>query len=176
MSQEFAERGMIRAMTESSPSVAVDHPYAAAIDREHERFDELLMLIAGLDEDQRLRPGYFQDGNWSVKDLVAHLGTWMAEAQVQLLQIEAGTYVDEPLDIDGLNAQFLEALRDQPWTVCWTQLLSARARMLSVWAGLHEATAAADRWVRKAGADHLDEHLPRLRVWVIELRSDRVPS
>jgi hypothetical protein len=151
-------------------STTVDHPYDAAIDREHERFDELLMLIAGLDAEQRERPGYFADDNWSVKDLVAHLGSWMAEAQVQLLQIEADTYVDEPLDVDGLNAQFLAALRDQPWATCWNQLLAARAMMLSVWARLPERTEPADRWVRKSGADHLDEHLPRLREWVVELQ------
>jgi hypothetical protein len=158
-------------VTNPTTTAPVDHPYAAAIDLEHERFDELLMLIAGLDAEQRERPGYFTEDNWSVKDLVAHLGSWMAEAQVQLLQIEAGTYVDEPLDIDGLNAQFLAALRDQPWATCWNQLLSARAMMLSVWARLPERTEPADRWVRKSGADHLDEHLPRLREWVAELNA-----
>jgi hypothetical protein len=155
--------------TTTTTTTTVDHPYAAAIDREHERFDELLMLIAGLDAEQRERPGYFADDHWSVKDLVAHLGAWMAEAQVQLLQIEAGTYDDAPLDVDALNAQFLAALRDQPWATCWNQLLAARAMMLSVWARLPVRTDAADRWVRKSGADHLDEHLPRLRVWVTEL-------
>ena len=53
--------------------------------------------------------------------------------------------------------------------MCWNQLLAARAQMLSVWARLPERTEAADRWVRKSGADHHDEHLPRLREWVAEL-------
>ena len=50
------------------------------------------------------------------------------------------------------------------------QLLAARSMMLSVWSRLSEQTEAADWWVRKSGADHLDEHLPRLREWVEELR------
>jgi hypothetical protein len=91
----------------------VDHPYAAAIDRERERFEELHELIDRLDPEQRERPGYFRDDAWSVKDLVAHLGSWMAEAEIQLLRIEAGTYVDEPLDIDAMNAEFRAALHDQ---------------------------------------------------------------
>jgi len=158
-------------VTDSTATTStVDHPYAAAIDREHARFDELLRLIGELDGEQRERPGYFTDDAWSVKDLVAHLGAWMAEAEVQLLRIEAGTYVQEPLDIDAMNASFLAALRDQPWAVCWGQMHSARAQMLSVWNRLAERTDAADRWVRKSGADHLDEHLPRLREWVAELR------
>jgi len=148
----------------------VDHPYLAAIDLEHERFDELMRLVVGLDADQRERPGYYRDGDWSVKDLVAHLGSWMAEAQVQLLRIEAGSYVREMLDIDAMNAQFLAALRDQTWSTCWNQLLAARAMMLAVWGRLPEQTGDADWWVRKSGAEHLDEHLPRLREWVSELR------
>jgi len=94
----------------------------------------------------------------------------MAQAQVQLLRIEAGTYEPEPLDIDALNASFLAALRDQSWSTCWNQLLAARAMMLAVWGRIPVQTAAADWWVRKAGADSLDEHLPRLREWVAELQ------
>ena len=156
----------------SATPPTVDHPYAAAIDLERERFEELHDLIDRLEPDERERPGYFPDDSWSVKDLVAHLGSWMAEAELQLLRIEAGTYVDEPLDIDAMNAQFLATFRDQSWVTCWNQCLAARAMMLSVWMRLPQRTEAADRWVRKSGADHLDEHLPRLRAWVAELKSD----
>jgi chromatin segregation and condensation protein Rec8/ScpA/Scc1 (kleisin family) len=158
-------------MHDASSPVAVDHPYVAAIDRERERFEELHELIDRLSQEQRERPGYFRDDLWSVKDLVSHLGSWMAEAEIQLLRIEAGTYVEETLDIDAMNAEFLAALRDQSWLTCWNQCLAARAQMLSVWSRLHVQTEAADRWVRKSGADHLDEHLPRLGEWVAELRA-----
>ncbi len=156
-------------MQDASSPAATDHPYEAAIDEEHKRFDELHELIDRLSAEQRERPGYFRDDQWSVKDLVSHLGSWMAEAEIQLLRIEAGTYVEEPLDIDAMNAEFLAALREQSWFTCWNQCLAARAQMLSVWSRLAVQTEAADRWVRKSGADHLDEHLPRLRDWVAEL-------
>jgi hypothetical protein len=42
--------------------------------------------------------------------------------------------------------------------------------MLTVWGRLRERTEAADRWVRKSGAEHDGEHLPRLQEWVAELR------
>lgn len=154
----------------SEASATVDHPYWAEIDRERALWAEIATLCRSLDADERVRPGYFRDPDWSVKDLVAHLGTWMAEAEVQLLRIEAGSYVEEPLDIDGLNAQFLEAMRDQDWATAWAQAVSGRAQMLTVWGRLRERTEAADRWVRKAGAEHDDEHLPRLRAWIAELR------
>ena len=148
-----------------------DHPYRAELDLERERWTEIVALCRSLSPDERLRRGYYRDPDWTVKDLVAHLGTWMAEAEVQLLRIEAGTYVEEPLDIDGLNAQFLRALQDQDWSTVWAQAFAARAQMLTVWGRLRERTEAADRWVRKSGAEHDGEHLPRLREWVVELRA-----
>jgi hypothetical protein len=150
---------------------ADDHPYRAEIDLERERWTEIVALCRSLDPEERLRPGYYRDPDWNVKDAIAHLGTWMAEAEVKLLQIEAGTYVEEPLDIDGLNAQFLAALHDQDWSTVWAQATSARAQMLTVWGRLHERTEASDRWVRKSGAEHEGEHLPRLREWIAEMRT-----
>jgi hypothetical protein len=46
--------------------------------------------------------------------------------------------------------------------------------MLGTWSRLSVRTEAADRWVRKSGADHYGEHLPRLREWVAELRGEAV--
>ena len=102
--------------------------------------------------------------------MLAHLGTWMAEAEIHLLRIEAGTETDEPLDIDALNAEFLAAMRDQDWSTVWGQAISARAQMLTVWNRLPDRTEQADRWVRKSGAEHHGEHLPRLRQWVAEMQ------
>ncbi len=155
--------------TPASATLPDDHPYRAEVDLERRLWKEIAALCRSLTRDERVRPGYFRDPDWSVKDLVAHLGTWMAEAEIQLLRIEAGTYVEEPLDIDALNLQFLATMRGQDWATCWAQAVSGRAQMLIVWGRLVERTEAADRWVRKSGAEHHGEHLPRLREWVAEL-------
>jgi hypothetical protein len=153
-----------------SPAGAPDHPYRAEIDIEHACWTEIAGLCRGLTPEERLRPGYFHDPDWSVKDLVGHLGAWMADAELHLLRIEAGTERDEPIDVDALNAAYLAALRDQDWPTVWTQAISARTQMLGVWARLESRTETADYWVRKAGAMHDGEHLPRLRSWVEEMR------
>jgi len=158
----------------STIAVGADHPYLAEIELEGEFWTELLALCRSLGPDERLRPGYYRDPDWTVKDMVTHIGTWLAEAEIQLFRIEAGTYVEEPLDVDALNEQFLAALRDQPWGTCWNQLLAARAMMLGAWARLTERTEAADRWVRKSGAEHYAEHLPRLREWGAELKGETI--
>lgn len=146
-------------------------PYGPDLDTERACWTEIVSLCRSLTPEQRAQPGYYRDPDWTVKDMLAHLGTWMAEAEIQLLRIEAGTYVEEPIDIDALNAQFLAALHDQDWATVWAQAISARSQMLTVWGRLSERSAAADWWVWKSGAEHDGEHLPRLRVWVAELNA-----
>ena len=56
-----------------------------------------------LTPEECLEPGYYRDPDWTVRDVVAHVGTWLAEAEVQLEQIKVGTYEGHEVDIDGLN-------------------------------------------------------------------------
>jgi hypothetical protein len=140
-----------------------------AVDVERERWYELDGLVRRLRPDERMEPGYYPEPAWSVRDLMGHLGTWLAEAEVQLERIHAGTYEGHDVDIDGLNAQFLEAVRDQSWETVWDLAHAGRTRMLQEWNSLRGTEAEATWWLRKSGADHYDEHLDRLHAWVDEL-------
>jgi hypothetical protein len=113
-------------------------------------------------------PGYFREG-WTAKDAVAHVGTWMAQGAQMLRRIAAGTYREDEIDVDAENERFLAAMRDVPLDTVHLQAASARAELRRAWAELPEGTPAAEFWVRKAGPDHLAEHLPRLEAWVDEL-------
>jgi hypothetical protein len=144
-----------------------------AIESERTRWYELIGLVRSLSPEECLEPGYYRDPAWSVRDLLGHLGTWLAEAEVQLQQINAGTYAGHDLDIDALNAEFLEAMRDQPWDVASVQAHAGRTRMLQEWQDLTAPDDEATWWIRKSGPDHYDEHLDRLREWVQELVSRR---
>jgi hypothetical protein len=157
--------------TPTEPAAPTGHPFDAEIAAERMGWYELLELVRSLDPTEVVRPGYYRDPDWSVSDLVAHLGTWLAKAGVLLEQIGAGTYQPQDLDIDALNAEFLAAMRGQPWDVILTQARASRYRMLKVWYSLPVRTDAAAWWVAKAGADHYREHLGRLREWVSELHS-----
>jgi len=114
-------------------------------------------------------PGYYLAPGWTVRDVAAHLGPWLAEAEIQLERMSAGTYEGHDIDIDALNSAFLEAMRDQPWDVAWTQANAGRTRMVQEWYALREQTDEAAWWVRKSGPEHYAEHLGRLREWVDEL-------
>ena len=129
---------------------------------------ELHGLLDELPVDRVDEPGYFVEG-WSAKDLIAHIGSWLAEAGAVLERIRAGTYRPEEIDIDAMNKAFYEALHDVPFQVVKVQAIAARNQMLRAWGTLPDASAEADRWISKSGPEHYAQHLPRLRAWVAEL-------
>ena len=132
-------------------------------------WSELHALVESLPMDEVTTPGYFAEG-WSAKDLLAHIGSWLAEAGAILEQIRFGTYRPEEIVVDTMNREFYEAMKDVPFTTVRSQAQAARSRMLSAWGALPEDTADAERWIRKAGPEHYSEHLPRLKDWLVELQ------
>jgi hypothetical protein len=146
--------------------VEADH---VAVEAERSGWYEVAALVRSLMPDECLVPGYYREPDWTVRDLVVHLGTWLAEAEVQLERMTAGTYDGHDIDIDALNAIFLAAMADQPWDVAWVQANAGRTRMLEEWSVLERATDEAAWWIRKSGGDHYADHLGRLREWVAEL-------
>jgi hypothetical protein len=158
--------------TPSDPAVPTGHPFDAEIEAERAGWAELLELVHSLDPAETARPGYYSDPPWSVVDLVAHLGMWLAEAGIQLERIQAGTYEQREVDIDALNAEFRLGMHDQPWRIVLTQAQASRQRLLEIWYTLPVRTDAAAWWVAKAGAEHYREHLGRLRAWVATLNDE----
>jgi len=151
------------------PLPDLDPGMAAEIEIESSRWAEIVALVELLTPEEHLAPGYFRDPAWSVKDLVAHLGWWHAEARSELLKIATQMYEPHDFDIDRRNAETLATRKTEPWDLVWSQATAARVWMLEAWFGLGGRSTAANRWVRKAGAEHYGEHLDRLRAWTAEL-------
>jgi len=137
-------------------------------------WEEMKGLVEGLSPEQAEIPGYLP--KWSVKDFLAHIAGWLAEAGQALEQIRLGTFTDSDVDVDALNHTFVEANRDQPLPVVLFELKATRRRLLHLLHGLTEIPPAAEASLRKAGPQHYAEHLPRLREWVAELGSRGSPS
>lgn len=144
-----------------------------SMDAERDGWYQVERLIRSLTPAECMVRGYYHDPDWAVRDLAAHLGTWLAEAAVQLERIQAGTYEGHDVDIEALNARFLDAMSDQPWDVAWILATSARSRMLQNWAALAQSTDEAEWWIHKSGTEHYAEHIERLEAWVAELISRR---
>ena len=168
-----ADQGSATSGRGPTSAVPVSHPYRAEVDAEREGWYEFAGLIRRLTPEECLRPGYYRDPEWSVRDVAAHVGTWLAEAGAQFERISAGTYEGHDLDIDALNAEFLTAMSGQPWTVAWLQATAGRTRMIEEWYALRTPSDEAAWWIRKSGSDHYAEHVDRLRVWVDELVAAR---
>jgi hypothetical protein len=133
-------------------------------------WNELHELMDTLTFEEAEKPGYYREG-WSAKDLLAHIGSWLAEAGVFLIRIRVGTHKHEVIDIDAMNRTFLEIMKDVPLQTVRSQAFAARSRMLLAWGELPELTPEATFWIQKAGAEHYAQHLPRFREWVGQLRS-----
>jgi hypothetical protein len=146
-------------------------PDEALREQEDRLWTELRGLIEGLPADQVERVGYFEEG-WSAKDLIGHIGSWLAEAGAILERIRFGTYRPEEIDIDRMNAAFFDLMHDVAFPDVQSQAVSARTRMLNAWRSLPEHSPEADRWISKSGPDHYAEHLPRLKEWVGQLGTD----
>lgn len=115
------------------------------------------------------RQGYYPD--WSVKDMLGHIGAWQAEAVQIFEQIRVGTFRPVPIDVDAMNAEFVEALRDQPMFVVRAEAAASRTRFVQEFDRLPEVTRDAEEWFVESGQAHYREHLPRLLDWTAELRA-----
>ena len=144
------------------------------VEAEDRGWAEVQALVSPLSEQDLMRDGYHED--WSVKDLLAHFGCWLAECGVVLEQIRRGTHAREHIDVDALNARWYETWREQDLSSVKGELHSARARLLDEWQRTDEPNRLAQRWFRESTSDHYDDHLPRLREWVAELRGEPSPQ
>ena len=135
---------------------------------EDDGWADLNGLVESLGPEQMEEPGYYPD--WSVKDLVAHLAAWMAEAARILTQVHYGTYLKRDLDVDAMNKDFYEANHDLPLPVVRAEAFAARNRMLAEMNAIDEVIPEAEDWFEESGPRHYQEHLPRLREWVQELQ------
>src|ERR1700704_5388442 len=99
-------------------------------------WEELEGLVESLSPEQAEIPGYLP--RWSVKDFLAHLAGWLAEATLALEQIEGGTFPANDADGEARNDPFVDANRDQPLPVVLFELKATRRRLLHHLHGLTE--------------------------------------
>lgn len=139
------------------------------LDAEEAAWAELLEALEALTDEETTTVGYYPD--WSVRDLLGHLACWAAEAARQLERMVAGTYREERLDVDAMNADFREAMRPCTLPEVRAELWASRTHLLQALDALHEVTPQAVEWFEESATAHAAEHLPRLREWTAELRA-----
>lgn len=139
------------------------------IEFEDRAWAEFRSLLRGITSEQIGEIGYYE--NWSVKDLMAHMGCWMAEAARVLEQLRSGSYSSWDHDVEDLNREWWETWRGIDLDTVWVELHASRARLLDEWDRIppDRIDEVADLWFRESGHEHHEDHLPRLRQWTAEL-------
>jgi hypothetical protein len=124
---------------------------------------------AGLPHARLIEPGV--TGDWSVKDILAHVTTWEEEALKHLPLIMAGgrppRYVTYG-GIDAFNAKMTEAKRRLPLPEVLRQLDDTHARIADFVRATPDAQWAAPRVRRRLKLDtysHYPEHAEAIRTW-----------
>jgi hypothetical protein len=139
------------------------------MDRRRELFDREDAAWAELHEaldafgPEQLQSSTLNEEGWSPKDVMFHIGAWLAEAGWQLERMSAGTFVEPELDIDELNARWLEVSKGVDVETAKAELMSSRTRLLQALEDLPEITPQAQEWFEETGDVHYLEHLPELR-------------
>jgi hypothetical protein len=136
--------------------------------------DEFQAALSDMDPQLLTAPGLA--GEWSARELIAHLGYWAghaAEALHHAAQGRTTEFGEDELDVDARNAVVARvAANTDPATVrqreqaAFDALLTAIQRADPAW--LDERVAYGDsleQVIRDDGSDHYREHALDLRAW-----------
>lgn len=138
---------------------------------------EMERALAGLTEAQMTEPGVV--GEWSVKDLLAHLTAWEVQVVTTLGQLQRGQriksvpWTDE--EAQTLNAQWHADYRDRPLDNVLADFRAVRPQTARQVERLSEADLqeprkflsgdSLEKMIAVETFEHEAEHLPHLRAW-----------
>jgi hypothetical protein len=135
------------------------------------RWQELVASYAGLPEPELLEPGV--TGTWSVKDIIAHVTTWEAEALAHLPVILAGgkppRYSVTHGGINAFNAQMSQRNRALTLADVLQRRDDTHRRLLDLVQNVPEDALASDtrarRRLRLDTYGHYPIHARAIRAW-----------
>jgi hypothetical protein len=128
-------------------------------------------VLAGFDDAAMLDR---VDGDWTRKDVLAHLGAWERRIVEHLATLRAGSAPDGSVATDELNDRFFEASRDVSLDAVRASEDAAYRGLLAaiddasdeeLFDGGHFAWTEGDplaEWFRGNSDEHFDEHLEQL--------------
>lgn len=141
---------------------------------------EFLDAIEGLDESEIMEPGVV--GEWSIKDLLAHLNRWEGELVTMLWQVKEGRFPDRPEisgqdQIDEINRRWYLESRDRPLDMIESDFRALRPqtiRRVEAFSteelndpDFHKALRGEPlwRWIEVDTFEHEREHAEQVRRW-----------
>ena len=132
---------------------------------EEEGWRMLHDVLGRIPKDRLDEPSVTDDG-WSAKDVMFHVGAWLAEAARQLERIREGTYVDEGVSVEDRNRAWFALSRTLDLPTVRAELESSRIMARDALYALPELTAEAREWFEESAGLHYAEHVPGLVRWL----------
>ena len=138
--------------------------YLARIERGHQRIEALAAEV-----DAALQEVGGVCGDWSARQLLAHLEAWNVEILGNLRQLKAGAEHIPEHDVDEFNRRAVEERRDWTWDEVLKRLFESQRSLQKYLqecaAEGRELTAAEREWVEVL-VSHDEHHGAQLTDWV----------
>lgn len=149
----------------------------AELNNEHQ---QLMDAIAGLPDEAMLEPGV--NGEWSIKDTLAHICAWEAELVKLLWQARAGKkpttiHFAEDRDVDATNLTWFNERKDRPLNLVLDDLQAVRKQTLRRVAEFTDKELNDPQafkwlrgyplweWVASDSFKHGPEHIAQIKAW-----------
>jgi hypothetical protein len=126
----------------------------------------ILHAVLGRIPRARIGEAGVTEKGWSPKDVMFHVGAWLAEASHQLERIRVGTYVPEDNRVEERNRAWFALSRTLDVPTVLAQLGSSRVVTREAFGSLARLTPEAREWFQESGALHYAEHVPDLVEWL----------
>jgi hypothetical protein len=141
--------------------------------------DQLLVTLEGLSDEAQGESGVV--GDWSVKDILAHISRWEAELISMLFQaqrgLQPGTAQFSGSSTDELNAKWYKESKDRPLDRVWSDFDGVHEQILRRLDDLTDADLYDTNrftWLRgktlasymaSDSYEHEAEHAEQIRAW-----------
>jgi hypothetical protein len=135
---------------------------------EERRWVQFHALLGSIPTQRFEEPTVTPEG-WSPKDVVYHVGFWLADCARVLDQIRVGTFdraEEDALDIDRMNAEGVEVSRGMDPRDVRVMCESARVEARTAFGTLPEVTTDAWEWFEESGPLHYAKHVEDLEAWL----------
>ena len=135
---------------------------------EDARWHELWTLFERIPAERFEEPTVTPEG-WSPKDVMFHVGAWMADCGIQFERMRAGSF--DPGEetrgtVERRNAEWFELSRSMDPTDVRAEFGAARQRMVEGFGFLPEVTPEAWEWFEESGPLHYAKHVTDLEGWL----------
>jgi hypothetical protein len=143
---------------------------------------EFIKSIENIPEEDIQKPGVV--GEWSIKDLLAHLNLWEAELIKLLWQVQQETKPTtahfENKNVDTLNQVWYQENQERPLEMIMSDFRGIRSQTIRRVEAFHEMDLTNPKrypwlknqplwkWIADDSFDHEAEHLEQIKKWKAE--------